>query len=48
MIVTPAYLAAREALGHSYLLRTTAFILLLTALMIIRRKRIRNKSFSKA
>ena len=37
-IVTPVYLVAREALGHSYLLRVTAFILLMAMLLYVRKK----------
>jgi hypothetical protein len=38
-VVTPAYLLAREALGESYMLRTLAFIMLLGALVLYRRRR---------
>ncbi|MHC4661705.1 MAG: CFI-box-CTERM domain-containing protein [Planctomycetota bacterium] len=39
MIVTPAYLFAREALGESYLLRTLSFLLLIGMLALHRRRR---------
>jgi len=38
-VVTPAYLLAREALGESYMLRTLAFIMLLSALVFYRRRK---------
>ncbi|MHC4664097.1 MAG: right-handed parallel beta-helix repeat-containing protein [Planctomycetota bacterium] len=38
-IVTPAAVLARELLGYSYLLRTIAFMILLGALMHLRRRR---------
>jgi len=39
LIVTPAYLLAREALGESYLLRTLAFLALLSMLVMYRRRK---------
>jgi hypothetical protein len=39
LIVTPAYLVARECMGESYLIRLLGFIILLGALVLIRRRR---------